>query len=138
MDMLPPKENDIHNSWNLINEKEKLKIENWREKRIKTAFNPYLEFIAYTFKLDILKSFVQNVNLMVIIHVLISCISVYLYQTYNISFECNVAFIVSPIVFPLAFSINSDFQRREKVLEDLACFKSAGMLSHQEIRNLIQ
>ena len=79
---------DVHKSWSLLDEKEKIKIENWREKRTKKrALDPYLEFISYTFKLDVVRSFAQNVNLMVFIHVFVSVLSVYIYQTYNISFE---------------------------------------------------
>ena len=62
--------------------------------------------------------FPQNINLMVLIHVALSVAAVYFFQHFNISFECNVALFVSPIVFPLAFSINSDYQRREKVYYD--------------------
>ena len=63
---------------------------------------------------------------MVLVHIVISTLAVFLFQYYNISFDVNVALFVPPIVFPIAFSINSDYQRREKVLEDLAAFKSAG------------
>ena len=44
------------------------------------------------------------------------------------AFEIHLILLVSPIVFPLAFSIVTDFQRREKVLEDLGLFKSSTMI----------
>ena len=53
-------------------------------------------------------------------------VSVYFFQWADISFDIPVNLFVTPIAFPLAFSINTDFQRREKVLEDLAVFKSSG------------
>ena len=77
--------------------------------------------------LETMKSFVADINIMVFIHIGIVVLAVYLFQVYNMMFDISVALFVSPIVFPLAFSINSDFQRREKVLEDLAAFKSAGI-----------
>ena len=46
----------------------------------------------------------------------------------KLQYDVHVALFISPIVFPLAFSINTDFQRREKVLEDLAIFKSSAMM----------
>ena len=59
---------------------------------------------------------------------LLAACSVYLCQYYNVSFDIHVCLFVSPIVFPLAFCINTDFQRREKVLEDLANFRSSSMI----------
>ena len=75
-----------------------------------------------------LKTFVQNINFMVVIQMVMAAIAVYIFQTFKISFNVHVSLFVSPIVFPLAFSINTDFQRREKVLENLAVFKSSGMI----------
>ena len=43
------------------------------------------------------KSFVQNLNFMVLVHVLISVAAVYMFQTFDISFDTNVALFVSPI-----------------------------------------
>ena len=51
-----------------------------------------------------------------------------LFDHFDVHYSFNAALFVSPIVFPLAFSINTDFQRREKVLDDLANFKSSSML----------
>ena len=40
--------------------------------------------------------------------------------------DCSL--IVSPIVFPLAFSINIDFQRRENIVQELGNLKTAIMV----------
>ena len=37
----------------------------------------------------------------------------------------QVAMMISPIVFPLAFSINESYRRREKVLDDYSAFFGA-------------
>ncbi|KAJ7389947.1 hypothetical protein OS493_028416 [Desmophyllum pertusum] len=52
-------------------------------------------------------------------------LATFLCQKLRLDFDVHVSIFVSPIVFPLAFSINADFQRRERVLEDLAQFKGA-------------
>ena len=69
-----------------------------------------------------------NFNFMVILQMTVAAVSVYIFNYLDIAFDFHVSLFVSPIVFPLAFSINTDFQRREKVLEDLALFKSSSML----------
>lgn len=114
----------------VIDSEDRLNIQEWRKKRTKkmAARKSYFLFYLSTFSLETLHSFAQNINLMVIIQMVIAGVSVYIFQLYGISFELHVTLFVSPIVFPLAFSINTDFQRREKVLEDLAQFKSSGMV----------
>ena len=57
-----------------------------------------------------------------------AAVSVFIFDHYEIQYNFNAALFISPIVFPLAFSINTDFQRREKVLDDLANFKSSSMI----------
>ena len=88
----------------------------------------YNKFLLYTFNMHTCKSFIANFNFMVILQMLLAALSVYVFRYLDISFDFHVSLFVSPIVFPLAFSINTDFQRREKVLEDLANFKSSAML----------
>ena len=75
-----------------------------------------------------LKVFFKNFNFMVIIQMVVAGLAVYIFKISNISFSIPICLFVSPIVFPLAFSIHADFQRREKVLEDLANFKSSSMM----------
>ncbi|XP_066916302.1 uncharacterized protein [Clytia hemisphaerica] len=106
-------------------------IREWSRKRIQKmrGFNKsYYGCLVYTFHLDTLKSFVENFNFMVILQMFIAAGGVYLFDHFDIHYNFNAALFVSPIVFPLAFSINTDFQRREKVLDDLANFKSSSML----------
>ena len=105
-------------------------IPKWREERQKqmTDRKPYFLFYVHTLDLETLHSFAQNINFMVLLQMLFAGLAVYVFQTYDIWFDLHVTLFVSPIVFPLAFSINTDFQRREKVLEDLAQCKSSGMI----------
>lgn len=106
-------------------------IHEWSRKRnekLKGFGKSYNKLLIYTFDADTLKSFIKNFNFMVIIQMGLAALSVYLFNRFKISFDFHVSLFVSPIVFPLAFSINTDFQRREKVLEDLANFKAAAML----------
>ena len=105
-------------------------IYEWSEQQQK---NPglrksYQTFLIYTFKLGTIISFIGNINFMVLIQMCLAGVAVYMFTTFDITFEAHVALFLSPIIFPLAFSINTDFQRREKVLDDLANFKSASMV----------
>ena len=111
-----------------MHEEERELIQQWRSNRLQGVRNSYHECLLYSLNLDTLKSFLQNFNFMVFIQMVIATIAVYVFQSLQISFDINVSVFVSPIVFPLAFSINTDFQRREKVLEDLAVFKSSGLV----------
>ena len=117
-------------TWNIIHEEGREVIQQWRDKRLRLrgAHKSYHKFLVYSFSLEMLKTFFQNINFMVVIQMVMAAIAVYIFQTFKISFNVHVSLFVSPIVFPLAFSINTDFQRREKVLEDLAVFKSSGMI----------
>ena len=53
-----------------------------------------------------------------------------------VSIRCvlDVSLIVSPIVFPLAFSINIDFQRRENIVQELGKLKVAIMVFYLSIK----
>lgn len=74
---------------------------------------------------SVLKSFLQNLTIIVILQMVLAALGTFLCQRFALDFDVNISIFVSPIVFPLAFSINADFQRRERVLEDLAEFKGA-------------
>ena len=117
--------------WDLIDEEGREEIFKWSVKR-REKYKGYgksrYDFMVYTFNLRTLKSFLQNFNFMVLMQMLFAGIAVYICSKYDIYFDVHIALFVSPIVFPLAFSINTDFQRREKVLEDLATFKSHSMI----------
>ena len=116
----------------IAEEKDRKMIHEWNEKKYSIK-NPVLHkssrgFLVYTFNVGTIISFIKIFNFMVLIQMSLAVIAVYLFRRFNITFDIHVAFFVSPIVFPLAFSINTDFQRREKVLDDLASFKSAAMV----------
>ena len=117
--------------WDIPHHGERKVILEWSQNRkLKMLSNRsfyYRGVVQYTFTLDTLKSFAQNLNFMVIVQIIIAAVSVYLSSRFKLSFNVDVNLFVNPIVFPLAFCINADFQRREKVLDDIANFKSAGM-----------
>lgn len=46
----------------------------------------------------------------------------YVSLEYELYWNVQVAMVISPIVFPLAFSINESYRRREKVLDDFSMF----------------
>ncbi|XP_078372341.1 uncharacterized protein LOC144656007 [Oculina patagonica] len=73
----------------------------------------------------ILRSFVHNLTIIVFLQMALAALGTFMCQTLRLDFDVHMSIFVSPIVFPLAFSINADFQRRERVLEDLAQFKGA-------------
>ncbi|XP_065643837.1 uncharacterized protein LOC124810360 [Hydra vulgaris] len=117
--------------WDIPQQEERKIITQWSQKRkLKLLSNRsfyYKGVLQYTFTLETLISFAKNFNFMVIIQIIIAIVSVYLSNLFDLSVDVDVNLFVTPIVFPLAFSINADFQRREKVLDDIANFKSAGM-----------
>ncbi|XP_002167902.2 uncharacterized protein LOC100203174 isoform X1 [Hydra vulgaris] len=126
-----PKAVDSSPVWDLQDEVGREMIHEWSQKRIfklSTKGNFFSRcFLLYTFKIVTLKSFFQNFNFMVFVQMALAGIAVYLSTHFNLTFDVNINLFVSPIVFPLAFAINADFQRREKVLDDLANFKAAAM-----------
>lgn len=117
-------------TWPIVHEEGREIIQEWSEERLRKRgkYNSFFNFFSNPFSLDTAKSFLQNVNLMVVIQIMISAVAIYVCQLLKITYQFHVGVLVSPVVFPLAFSINTDFQRREKVLEDLAMFKSTGMV----------
>ena len=117
-------------NWDIEDEGRKI-IHEWSRSRIqkmKGLNKSYYGYLVYTFHWETLRSFVENFNFMVILQMIFAGIAVFIFDHYEIHYNFNTALFVSPIVFPLAFSINTDFQRREKVLDDLANFKSSSML----------
>ena len=117
-------------NWDVEDEGRKA-IHEWSRSRIQKMQGlnkSYYGCLVYTFHWETLRSFVENFNFMVILQMIFAGIAIFLFDHYDIHYNFNVALFVSPIVFPLAFSINTDFQRREKVLDDLANFKASSML----------
>ena len=117
--------------WDIIDEQGREPIYEWSQRRRNKLLSRgslcYRDFMVYTFTFNTLKSFIQNFNFMVIFQMALAAVAVYLSTYFDLTFDINVKLFVSPIVFPLAFAINADFQRREKVLDDLANFKAAAM-----------
>ena len=117
--------------FDFIEEEGRQDIYNWCEKRQRKYHGfrkSLLGFRIFAFDLNLLRSFIENFNFMVFLQMALAGVITYACKSLNIAYEVHVTLFVSPIVFPLAFSINTDFQRREKVLEDLAGFKSAAMM----------
>jgi len=81
----------------------------------------------YGFSAHLLKNFVEHFNFMVILQMALAAFVTFVCKKSNIQYDIHVSLFITPIVFPLAFSINADFRRKEQVLEDLAKFKSAAM-----------
>lgn len=101
----------------------------WRDNRRRSIRKSrFTSFMVYSFRLETLRHFMLNFNFMVIVQLVIAVVSVLIFQMVDVAFEIQLPLLVSPIVFPLAFSIITDFQRREKVLEDLGLFKSSTMM----------
>ena len=108
-----------YGTWDFIQEPGRDQIHQWRDERIKrlSECKSHHLFHFTVFNVDILHSFALNINLMVLLQMLFAGLSVYVFQLLNVSVDINICLFVSPIVFPLAFCINTDFQRREKVKE---------------------
>ncbi|XP_065643649.1 uncharacterized protein LOC136075172 [Hydra vulgaris] len=99
-----------------------------RQKKRKGLWKSFNQFRVFAFDLNLIQSFFSNFNIMVLLQMALAGLITYACKSFDIEYDINVTLFVSPIVFPLAFSINTDFQRREKVLEDLALFKSSSMM----------
>ena len=67
-------------TWTLIHDKERAMIDEWRDGRTKSYTSPYAVFLAHTFTMETIKSFIQNLNFMVVIHIVISVTAVYIFQ----------------------------------------------------------
>lgn len=114
-----------------IEEEGRQDIYHWSERRERNykGFRKSVHvFRIFAFNTNLLRSFFENFNLMVILQMALAGLVTYACKSLNIVYDVHVSLFISPIVFPLAFSINTDFQRREKVLEDLALFKSSAMM----------
>ena len=118
--------------WDIIDEEGREPIFDWSLRRrlkllSRRGFYYRREFLVYTFTWNTIKSFFRHFNCMMFVQMALAAVAVYLSTYFNLTFDVNVNLFVSPIVFPLAFAINADFQRREKVLDDLANFKAAAI-----------
>lgn len=71
---------------------------------------------------------------MVLVHMVLAVAAVKIATVYHLMFDFQIAILVSPIVFPLAFAINTDFRRRDTVLEKISHFESSGMVLYMCLR----
>lgn len=103
----------------------------WRDKRHSKRSGLQGRIYAIT-KLfidkSLVRSFTSNLSIVVGFQMLLAALCTYACVTLNLEFDVQMSLFVSPIVFPLAFSINANYQRRETVLEDLAMFKAASLI----------
>eukprot|EP00037_Helgoeca_nana_P013420 m.123512 g.123512 ORF g.123512 m.123512 type:complete len:553 (-) comp22018_c0_seq1:183-1841(-) len=73
---------------------------------------------------EVLNAFVQ-VDVSVWLSFFLSCVLIWFCLKYEIFWNMQVGLIISAIVFPLAFSINESYRRRERVLDEMATFMGA-------------
>ena len=86
-------------------------------------------FRVFAFDWQLIRSFGEHLfNSMAILQIGFALLLTYACEKAGLVYDIQTSLFISPIVFPLAFSINTDFQRKEKVLEDLALFKSSAMM----------
>ena len=66
--------------WSLMKKKERDRIEEWRIEREKDAFRPYEEYFTFSLDLETLKSFLNNLGVMTVVHITMSALMVFLFQ----------------------------------------------------------
>ena len=76
--------------------------------------------------MKVLKSFGSLVNPQMIIIVFLSILATHLCIQYNITADFPLTIIGIAVVFPIVFSINGAYRRREKALDQYAVLKSHG------------
>eukprot|EP00039_Didymoeca_costata_P009454 m.125117 g.125117 ORF g.125117 m.125117 type:complete len:440 (+) comp14488_c0_seq6:135-1454(+) len=67
----------------------------------------------------------SQIDIIILLSILLGTLTTWMCLHYEYFWNVQVALVVSPIVFPLAFSINESYRRREKVLEDLGAYYAA-------------
>lgn len=114
---------DYKNVW-IANQVQEIR-EKRKQKQRKSYSGFCADFMNHEWSTDVLRVFLGSVNIVIIVQIIVGVASVYAFRHFNIWFVLDSSLIVSPIVFPLAFAINIDFQRREKILEMLGRLKSS-------------
>ena len=114
-----------------IIEEGRREIFKWSEKRRSKRTGLHGTFYKIT-KLfitrSLARSFMYNLSIVVLFQMFLGAICTYACVKLGLMMDVHMSLFVSPIVFPLAFSINANYQRRESVLEDLAMFKSSSSI----------
>ena len=75
----------------------------------------------------VLKHFFSVINLKSLIVIIAACISTYICTRYNFHFDVPTELIGIAIVFPIVFSINAAYNRRENALEHYSIFKASAL-----------
>ncbi len=84
-----------------------------------------------------IKSFSQVVNLQTIIVVSLACITTFVCIEYDVIIELPTALIGIAIVFPIVFSINAAYRRREDALKDFGSLKGHAIALYYAHRDWI-
>eukprot|EP00123_Amoebidium_parasiticum_P000091 comp10226_c0_seq2/m.5048 comp10226_c0_seq2/g.5048 ORF comp10226_c0_seq2/g.5048 comp10226_c0_seq2/m.5048 type:complete len:313 (-) comp10226_c0_seq2:257-1195(-) len=82
-----------------------------------------------------LRGYIKSLHLSMLVQAVMGCMAVYLCLQHRILFEINFLLWTTPVVFPLGFSINANYNRRELALGDIAEFKCAATEIYFNIRD---
>ena len=74
--------------------------------------------------MNVIKNFLRLLNRQTAIVILLSGVATYLCITFNIVVELPTGLIGIAIVFPIVFSINAAYRRREEALRAFGCLKA--------------
>ena len=78
------------------------------------------------------------VNLRTAIIAVLAIASTWVCRHFGLTADFSTTFLLSAVVFPLAFSINSAYERREKALKDYATLKGNGRALYFALRDWIE
>eukprot|EP00045_Choanoeca_perplexa_P016679 m.227810 g.227810 ORF g.227810 m.227810 type:complete len:926 (-) comp17328_c0_seq2:1353-4130(-) len=82
-------------------------------------------FRRYLITSDEVASVLGDISPMVWIALVLTVLFVFICERYDLVWNIEVNIVIGPLIFPLAFSINASYQRRERVLEEFAALKSS-------------
>jgi len=85
-----------------------------------------------------LKNITLLINIKAIVVASLAVLSTYLCQYWNISANFPLTLIATAVVFPIVFSINSAYKRRESALDDYASLKSHGRSIYLATRDWLE
>lgn len=115
--------NATHNK--LTSGNERHLISKWRQQRLDKKTNRCCtRYQLYCCSYILVRDFFANINLMLLLQVMTSCLLVLFCTKLNILIAPNNTFILKSIIFSLTFSLSSDFGRHDQVLKSLDDFKT--------------
>eukprot|EP00127_Corallochytrium_limacisporum_P003917 Clim_evm2s155 gene=Clim_evmTU2s155 len=79
---------------------------------------------------DVIVGFCKDITLWTIVSCGIAVLFTWLADALDITADVQFSIVLTPVVFPLAFAINSAYQRRERLLAYLGVFKASLMELH--------